>query len=136
MNNVREPNDIDALLDAVLADDDWGALSVRLKREALVTIGEARRRRRVRRWIGRAACVALLAGAVWWMRGPAPDRGLAADTPGQPAPAGARDPFVSEDEMLAMFPAGSCVIAEVDGRKELVFLDVRKAEEGFELRSR
>jgi hypothetical protein len=35
--------------------------------------------------------------------------------------------------MLAMFPAGSCVVAEINGQKELVFFDAKKAEEGFVL---
>ena len=32
-----------------------------------------------------------------------------------------------------MFPPGSCVVAEVNGQKELVFFDAKKAEEGFAL---
>ncbi len=31
-------------------------------------------------------------------------------------------PF-SDEELLALFPRGSCILAEIDGRKELVFLD-------------
>jgi len=39
--------------------------------------------------------------------------------------------FISEEEMLALFPPGSCVVAEVNGQKELVFFDAIKAREGF-----
>jgi hypothetical protein len=43
--------------------------------------------------------------------------------------------FISENEMLAMFPPGSCVVAEVNGRKELVFFNAEAARKGFVLES-
>ncbi len=130
MKNVRDPNGVDALLDAVLADDDWQALNSSLKRDALTTIGVARRRRRLRLWVGRTACaVVLLVGAGWGLLPLASLRPPVAAT--SASSSGPRVPFISEDEMLAMFPAGSCVIAEVNGRKELVFFDAQKAAEGF-----
>lgn len=132
MKNVRDPNGVDGLLEAVLADDDWQALNSSLKREALVAIGAARRRRRLRHWIGRTACaVVLLAGAGWWLLPLASVRPPVSATSGYAASSGTRVPFISEDEMLAMFPAGSCVVAEVNGRKELVFFDAQRAAEGF-----
>jgi len=132
MKNDREPNEIDGLLNAVLADDDWHALNRSLKNEALAAIGAAKRRRRLRHWLGQAACVAvLLVGAGWWLLPPAPSHGPVATMSIQPASPGAEEQFISEDEMLAMFPAGSCVVAEIDGQKTLVFFDAKKAEEGF-----
>jgi len=38
---------------------------------------------------------------------------------------------ISEQQMLAMFPPGSCLLAEIDGKKRLVFLDQKLATEGF-----
>ena len=132
MKNVFEPNDVDGLLNAVLADDDWRALNCSLKREALTAMVAERRRRRLRLWLGQAACAAvLLVGAESWLRPPAPVHALVARRSGQPASPGAGERFISEEQMLAMFPAGSCVVAEVNGEKELVFFDAKKAEEGF-----
>ena len=31
--------------------------------------------------------------------------------------------YITEEQMLKMFPAGSCLVAEVNGQKQLVFLD-------------
>jgi len=132
MKSDLEPNEIDGLLKLVLADDDWRALNGSLKREALAAMGAARRRRRLRLWLGQAACVVtLLVGAAWWLRPPAPGRAPVAVTSGQPASARAEAQFIGEEEMLAMFPAGSCVVAEVNGQKTLVFFDSKQAEEGF-----
>lgn len=132
MKNNREPNDVDGLLNALLADDDWHALNSSLKHEAVAAMGMIRRRRRLRLWLGQAACAAmLLAGAAWWLRPSAPDGVPLAETFGQPVSAKTEDKFISEEEMLAAFPAGSCVVAEINGQKTLVFFDAKQAEEGF-----
>ena len=97
------------------------------------------RKRRFRLWLGQAACTAaLFAAVVWWLDLlPQPSR------PGQTNAAAARQKpetprasvtathFISEQEMLALFPAGSCVVAEINGQKEFVILDPQIAEEGF-----
>jgi hypothetical protein len=134
MKNVPEANEVNALLDAVLTDGDWHALNGSLKREALAAIGATRRRRRLRIRTGQAVCAAaLLVGIGWWWRSPvSPEVPMAKASP-QP---GAGGQFISEAEMLAMFPSGSCVVAEIDGQKELVFFDARKAAEGFVLGGR
>ena len=133
MKNVPEPNDVDTLLRAVLTDGDWHSLNASLKREALAAIGETRRKRRLLLRLGQAVCAAtLLIGAGWWLYGPA-SREVPVATAVQPVLARR---LISEEEMLAMFPAGSCVVAEVNGQKELVFFDARKAGEGFVLSSR
>ncbi|HKS36879.1 MAG TPA: hypothetical protein VJW76_06810 [Verrucomicrobiae bacterium] len=133
MKNARESND--ALLNAVLADEDWQELNCSLKREALAAIGSQRRRRRFRFWTGRLACATLvLAGTLWWLRPPPPAPAPIAGRPGYNSPPfGAEARFLSEDEMLKLFPPGSCVVAEVNGQKQLVFFDAKKAEHGFVL---
>jgi hypothetical protein len=134
MKKAPEPNDVDALLNAVLMDGDWHALECSLEREALAAIGQARRKRRWLFGSGQAVgAAALLVGVGWWFRSPASRDVPVAEAAVQPVVGGR---FISEEEMLAMFPAGSCVVAEVDGQKELVFFDARKAEEGFVLSSR
>ena len=132
MKSIREPVETDGLLNAVLADDDWRALNSSLKRDALAAVGAARRTRHWRRRLGQAACAAMvLVAASWWLRSAPPGHAPLTAMSAQPASPGAGDPFISEAEMLAMFPAGSCVVAEVNGRKELVFFDPKKAHEGF-----
>jgi hypothetical protein len=132
MKNDREPNEINGLLNVVLADDDWHALNCSLKREALAAIGAARRRRCLLLCIGQAACAAvLLVGAGWWLFPATPGNAPVPETSGRSVSARTEEPFISEEEMLAMFPPGSCVVAEVNGQKTLVFFDAKKAEEGF-----
>jgi hypothetical protein len=132
MKKDREPNEVDELLNAVLSDDDWRALNCSLKREALAAIGVARRRRRFMVWMGQAACAAaLLTGVGWWSRPVDPVSVPVVKTSAKPAPARTHKQFISEEEMLAMFPPGSCLVAEVNGQKTLVFFDAKKAEEGF-----
>lgn len=130
MKTDREPNDVGRLLNAVLADDDWRALNCSLKRVALTAIGTASRRRRLRLWTGQLACATLLlVGAGWWLR-PRTDVPVA-ELSRRPASSRPERRFISEEELVAMFPAGSCVVAEVNGHKTLVFFDAKKAKEGF-----
>src|SRR3974390_1159597 len=122
MKNVRESDSDQALLNAALGDEDWQALSSSVKREALAVMGAERRKRRLRLWVGQAACLAaLLLGIGWWLRASPPSNSEAARRPGSSGPAPVEHQFISEQQMLAMFPSGSCVLAEVDGQKELVF---------------
>src|SRR2546421_12369894 len=134
MKNLLESNGDDLLLNAVFTDDDWHALNSSLKRQALAAIGSARRKRRARLCLGRVACaVALLVGVVWCLDAPAPIPQRAARSSAQPVSPGIGDQFITEEQMLAMFPPHSCVVAEVNGQKELVFFDEKKAEQGFVL---
>jgi hypothetical protein len=131
MKHDREPTNVDELLNAVLFDDEWHALNGSLKHEALAAIGKARRRRRFGVWLGQAACAAaLLTGAGRWLRPPTHVNASVAKTSVKPVPAGTQQ-FISEEETLAMFPRGSCLMAEVNGQKTLVFFDAKKAAEGF-----
>jgi hypothetical protein len=130
MKNIPESDSDQALLNAALGDEDWQALSSSVKRKALAVMGAERRKRRLRLWIGQAACLsALLLGFAWWLRPSLSSH--AARRPSSSAPAPVEHQFISEQQMLAMFPSGSCVLAEVDGQKELVFFDAQKAQEGF-----
>lgn len=133
MRTDRESNEVDGLLKALLADDDWHALNGSLKREALAVVGVTRRWRRLRNVLGQAACAAmLLVGTAWWWLGSSAPEGVPlAETSGQSMSAGLKGKLISEEEMLATFPAGSCVVAEINGEKTLVFFDAKQAEEGF-----
>jgi len=128
---VRDEDD-NGLLNAVLADDNWHALNGGLKQQALAAMAQARRRRHLRVQIGQAALVVMLLGSLaWWFHHPASRTIATVATPDSPRPTTHQDRFISEEEMLALFPAGSCVVAEIDGRKELVFFDAEAARKGF-----
>jgi len=101
------------------------------------------RKRRFRHWLGQAACTAALFAAVVWWLGVFPQPVISPERPRQTKTAAATQKtetlrasvtaahFISEQEMLALFPAGSCVVAEINGQKEFVILDPQIAEEGF-----
>ena len=125
----------DLLLDAVLADENWDALNRTLRDRALQVL-EARRRQRRRLFQGaQVIAVTLLSviAAVTWLNAGSRPKPASVASVGVLAPvvAEAHAQFVSEEQMLALFPKGSCVLAEVDGQKQLVFFDGREAQEGF-----
>jgi hypothetical protein len=113
----------DVLLDALLRDEEWQAASATIKQGAL---GAFRARQQVRRLTRAAVCLAVcavaIAGATHWFGRTAGSRPTAvalAEAPAQPkAPR-----YLTDEELLASFPKGSCFLAEVDGKRELIFLD-------------
>ena len=124
MRTNSDPERDQALLDTVLGDENWQATSAAFKAEALRTFHARQRVRRLTRWAGSmAALVALIVGVAHWPgRTAAPPRQVTiarAEVPRAPDSTGR----LSDRELVAKFPKGSCFIAEVDGRKELVFLD-------------
>jgi hypothetical protein len=133
----RTPPDETPLLDAVLGDESWNALSDSIRTKALQAIQRRNRNRRVRVAVLQVICLlGVLSAVVFWPGGLAhrnqqhlsvlnvPKAELASDTGEQ----NLRTHFISEDQMMAMFPAGSCVLAEINGRKQLVFLDAASAK--------
>jgi hypothetical protein len=119
-----DPGREDALLDATLRDESWQAANAAFKAEALKTFHTRQRVRRLTRWTGSVAALAVvLAGVVHWgsRPAPAPRRVMVALTQAPKAPDKPR--HLTDHDLVAAFPKGSCFIAEVDGRKELVFFD-------------
>jgi hypothetical protein len=137
MNNGPESEE-DLLLKAALADDEWKTLSATLKNRSLQAF---RHRRNIRRCLrGGIICAVLLAIVIEASRfRPTPARPLSAvhqamaTAAATPAP---EIPRLSDQEVLALFPSGSCAIAEIDGRKQLVFFDQKQADQGFSLDAR
>jgi hypothetical protein len=122
MNSDSESDD--ALLDAVLQDETWETANAGFRAQALRTFRTRQRIRRLARWAGGlAALAAVMVGVVLWLgRSAAPPRQITtAHTEAPKAPDEPRG--LTDAELLAAFPKGSCFIAEVDGKKELVFLD-------------
>jgi hypothetical protein len=137
MNPSLDPEKENALLEALLRDDTWQATDRALKAGALVAFQRRQRQRR----LTRMGAVALLVAAAFvsvallsWPRRAVitPPQFAAQQNPPPPKSGAVRQ--LSDAELLAMFPKGSCLLAEVDGRKELVFLDP-KAERLYLARS-
>ncbi len=124
MRTSFDPEQDDALLDAALRDETWRAASASFKAEALKAFRAGQRVRRLTRWVGSVAALALVTvGVVHWVGRPASvPRHVAMAHPRTPDAAG-EPRRMTDKELVAAFPKGSCFIAEVDGRKELVFFD-------------
>lgn len=135
MNNAPDPEE-DILLNTALAGDDWHTLNAGLKHRTL----RAFRRRRLLRTSVRAtlASAALIAfiGYAWRVQHP-PMPPLTAALPQAPAPVQPAPgiPQLTDAQMLALFPKGSCAIAEIDGQKRLIFFDQKQADQGFLVKS-
>jgi hypothetical protein len=128
MRTNSDPERDDALLDAMLCDEHWQAASAGFKEQALRTFRVRQRTRRLTRWAGSAAVLAaVVVGATHWFRVPsaAPRQVMMAHAIVPKAAPGPRQ--LTDAELLASFPKGSCFIAEVDGKKQLIFFD-RKVE--------
>lgn len=119
------------LLEAILAGEDPPGL-----REATLELGlralKARRaRRRLLRCAGIAAfALALAAGLLWHeLSSPPPQRGvLRSEVVAAPSPSPAvRVKFITDDELMALFPDRSVALIGKPGRQQLVFLDENRS---------
>ncbi len=124
MTTNSEHNRDDALIDVILRDDKWQATSAAFKAKAVGSFRARQRVRRMTRWgAAVAACALLLSGTVRWfgrpVAPPRPNPLAHAQPPNKPV----HPRSLTDRELLAAFPKGSCFIAEVDGKKLLVFLD-------------
>jgi hypothetical protein len=125
MKTNPDPDNEDPLLEAILRDDDWQAANAAGKAEALRLFQTRRRIRCLTQWGGGLAGLAMLAvcAAHWLARPPAPIPVRVAQTaPAPPAPP-EKSIYLTDGQLLALFPRGSCFLAEVDGKKKLVFFD-------------
>ncbi len=120
------------LLNAALADDEWQTLSASLKHRSLQAFrGRRRLRRSLRGGLAAAAVLLAAAVAIWQTRHPAPAPATphpVAAAPVQPTPG---IPHMTDEQLLALFPKGSCAIVEIEGRKQLIFFDQKQADQGF-----
>jgi hypothetical protein len=124
MKTNSDPERDDVLLDAMLQDETWQAASAGFKAEALRTFRTRQRVRRLTRWAGGvAALAAVTAGVMHWSGRPAAGPRQITVAHSEPRKAPDQPRYLTDQELVAKFPKGSCFIAEVDGKKELVFLD-------------
>lgn len=123
MNN-ESPKNKQRLLDDVLREDSFAEFNGQLKRQAL---GALQRARLVRRIVGIssvatvAACIAI-AGLVA-VRSSSSSR--LNQSPVLAAARSASPIEISEEQLVKMFPPDSCFVAEVNGKKMLVFRDAK-----------
>ena len=135
MRTNSDPERDDPLLDALLQDESWQTANAGFKAEVLGTFRARQRVRRLTRWAGSvAALAAVMAGVAHWFgpRAAAPRPIPVAHIQAPKAPD--KPQYLTDQELVAKFPKGSCFIAEVDGKKELVFLDP-KVERTYVARS-
>ena len=117
----RRPEDL--LLDALLRDEEWHASSTSIKNRALGTFRVRQRARRLARWmLGATACAVVIVSAMHWFGQTSRSRPVIVNDPA--APSGESAPrYMTDKELLESFPKGSCFLAEVDGKEELIFVD-------------
>ena len=124
MRTYPDPDPDDALLEATLRDETWQAANAVLKNEAMGVFRTRQRVRQVTRWAGGVAATgAVLASVVHWVARPAPPSRQVAQATPLVAKAPDKLPHLTDQDLVAAFPKGTCFIAEVDGRKELIFLN-------------
>ena len=126
MKTNPDPENEDALLEAVLRDEGWQAANTAGKSAALRVFQARQRVRRLARWGGGAAALAVVAVcAAHWLSGPVAESSgrLAVIHPKNPPAQPEKSKYLTDGELIALFPPGSCFLAEVDGRKKLVFFD-------------
>ncbi|SRR6266581_8485253 len=131
------------LVNTALADQSWEAYSAQLRNEGLARLRAKRLNRRLISYAQFAAILTISAVVLWNFNGPRAVPGSQPLRAASSAPNSSRadlhsnalraedssrssgnsTPYITEEEMLAMFPKGTCVVAEVNGQKELVFLD-------------
>lgn len=132
MKTNSDPENEDALLAAVLQDDGWNTANDTAKAQALGVFQARQRTRRWTRWGGTVAALAVAAAwAGHWFTAPvAPVPGrLAERVAGLPVAKAEQPTYLTDGELLALFPEGSCFLAEVDGKKKLVFYDPKVERE-------
>jgi hypothetical protein len=112
----------DALLEAVLRDESWQADDANFKQKAMGVFHARQRRRRVTRWAAGLSAAALLALlALHPAPKSIPPARQASIDKREPAKPKAAINYMTDAELLAAFPPGSCMIAEVNGQKKFFF---------------
>ena len=135
MRTNHDPEENDPILEAVLRDDEMQAGMASAKDEALRAFrGHHRNRQLVRRAISLAALAVAVGVATHWMRihqtpttaeRSMPVRAEKQLLKGAPETQGPTESKqgLTDEELVAAFPRGSCFVAEVDGKKRLIFFD-------------
>ena len=138
MNNRFKREGQGNLVRRVLADESWSAFDSQLRQAALQVFSAAKRRRHFVLLTAQAAAIFLAAGvitlALTHHPQPLSSPALVAASNAQ-KPSASLANVITEQQMLAMFPPGSCLVAEINGEKQLVFLDPKLARDGVPLQA-
>jgi len=119
MNN-EPPENKRRLLDDVLREDSFNDFNQALKQQAFGTLRQARM---VRRFATASSVVIVACLVVVGLQvGAKKSAGFPNNQPSVNTVAG-KPAEISEQQLVAMFPPDSCFVAEVDGKKVLVFRD-------------
>ena len=132
------------LLNAALADETWHSFQSTLRTQTSVALRSNLRRRLLISYTLQLAALILVIAAAWSAFSPR-SRSLSsgqnqpqlqASSPrSAPTSSAPGSGYITQDQMLAMFPKDSCVLAEINGQPELVFFDPAHARDGFDLAS-
>src|SRR5947209_3715385 len=122
MNNHSKGKGQGKLVHRALADENWNAFELQLRKDALQTFASANRRRHLVFLTVQVAAILVVAGAL--TRGfshafqpmPASKSVIVAEVQKLEPPL---PNTITEEQMLAMFPRGSCLVAEINGQKQL-----------------
>jgi hypothetical protein len=126
MNRNPDPAKEDAMVDAVLRDESWDSASAAFKAEALRVFRAQQGLRRRTRWTGSIVALGVVATAgIYWLNRPLATDHQLAKRSSEVSPDPVKPHDLSDKALLDLFPPGSCFIAEIDGKKELIFLDPR-----------
>lgn len=128
MKTKADPYPDAPALEAVLTDEAFSSFADSVKHAGVQAVRRRRHFRQVRITLGQLACIIGVL-ALFWLSCPKPQRVATISTATAQSRPDAASHYISEDQMLAMFPSGSCVVAEVNGRKELVFLDQKPRDQ-------
>jgi len=135
MRTNHDPEENDPILEAVLRDDEMQAGMASAKDEALRAFrGHHRNRQLVRRAISLAGLAVFVGVATHWIRinqtPTAAKRSMPVRAEKQvrkgtleTQAAAESKQGLTDEELVAAFPKGSCFVAEVDGKKRLIFFD-------------
>jgi hypothetical protein len=129
------------LLNAALADETWESFQARLRTQTTATLRSSKRRRALFTFSAQLAALLAVIAAAWFNLGPRAHvasrnqaQAILQSHSQASAPPSSRNPdsYITQEEMIAMFPKDTCVLAEVNGQTELVFFDSTKARDGFD----
>ena len=127
------------LLNAALADETWDSFASNLRAQTTAALRSTRLRRAILNASTQILAVVALISAIWFAVPHPASRLTESRTPAQVHAGISSEPrgatYITEDQMLAMFPKDSCVLAEINGQPQLVFLDPTRAREGFDVAS-
>ena len=123
------------LLNAILADEIWDLHNAQVQTEALAAVRSGKKRRTRMIISARLAAITVILATLWWTfrgaLGHSNPTAVYRNTASVQRSAAKMQPaagYVTEDQMLAMFPSGSCVVAEVNGQTRLIVLEETRTQ--------